>query len=231
MYKNLSYLSHSRYRTLNAVIKTFFSVLDLKMELVMILGYLDNNEKNIDVEKQRQQILHYASENGLTIDMFVQESGINALQSSLKTNNHTVIFANIVALGTSLLQIKESISMLFQLNLTIILVKEGYMWQPDDLRTIPAQLELVVNIRNSLSSIVTKRALDNKKASDISLGRISHNKKRMLDGKQGEIISRRMNGETNLQIAKALEVTPTTLYSFYRQHPEIKKLFAGGNNA
>ena len=31
----------------------------------MILGYLDSNEKNIDVERQRQQILNYASENGL----------------------------------------------------------------------------------------------------------------------------------------------------------------------
>ena len=196
----------------------------------MILGYLDSNEKNIDVENQRQQILHYASENGLTVDMFVQESEIKALQSSLKTNNHTVIFANIVALGTSLLQIKESILMLAQQNLTVVLVKEGYVWQPDDLKTIPTGLELVINIRNSLSSIVTKRALDDKRAQGVTLGRKTRNKKRTLDGKEEEIISRKLNGESNLKIAQALGVTPTTLYVFYREHPEVKKSIMGENN-
>lgn len=196
----------------------------------MILGYLDNNEKNIDVEKQRQQILDYASENGLAIDMFVQESEIKALQSSLKTNNHTVIFANIVALGTSLLQIKESVLMLAQQNLTVVLVKECYVWQPDDLKTIPMGLELVINIRNSLSSIVTKRALDDKKAQGFTLGRKTRNKKRTLDGKEEEIISRKLNGESNLKIAQALGVTPTTLYVFYREHPEVKRSIMGENN-
>lgn len=196
----------------------------------MILGYLDSNEKNIDVENQRQQILHYASENGLLIDMFVQESEIKALQSSLKTNNHTVVFANIVALGTSLLQIKESILMLSHLNLTVVLAKECYVWQPDDLRTIPAGLELSINIRNSLSSIVTKKALGNKKAQGFTLGRKTRNKRRALDGKQEEIISRKLNGESNLKIAQALGVTPTTLYAFYREHPEIKARIRGENN-
>lgn len=196
----------------------------------MILGYLDSNEKNIDVENQRQQILHYASENGLTVDMFVQESEIKALQSSLKTNNHTVIFANIVALGTSLLQIKESVLMLAQQNLTVVLVKEGYVWQPDDLKTIPTGLELVINIRNSLSSIVTKRALDDKRAQGVTLGRKTRNKKRTLDGKEEEIISRKLNGESNLKIAQALGVTPTTLYVFYREHPEVRRSIMGENN-
>lgn len=63
------------------------------LEVIMILGYLDNNEKNIDVERQRQQILDYASENGLTVDMFLQESKIESLKSSIKTDNHTLIFA------------------------------------------------------------------------------------------------------------------------------------------
>ena len=42
----------------------------------MILGYLDSNKKNIDVERQRQQILQYTAANNLAVDMFVQESSI-----------------------------------------------------------------------------------------------------------------------------------------------------------
>ena len=77
----------------------------------MILGYLDTNTKNIDVESQRQEILDYASENGLIVDMFLQESSVCAIVSNLETENHTVIIANIVALGTSLQQIKENLSL------------------------------------------------------------------------------------------------------------------------
>lgn len=56
------------------------------LEVIMILGYLDNNEKNIDVERHRRQILDYASENGLIVDMFLQESKIESLKSSIKTD-------------------------------------------------------------------------------------------------------------------------------------------------
>lgn len=66
------------------------------LEVIMILGYLNDNEKNIDVERQRQQILDYATENGLPIDMFLQESKIESLKSSVKTDNHTLIFCRSV---------------------------------------------------------------------------------------------------------------------------------------
>lgn len=197
----------------------------------MILGYLDSNKKNIDVESQRQQILDYASEKGLDVDMFVQESEIKALRLSLKTNDHTVIFANIVVLGASLFQIKESLLILAQLNLTVVLVKERYVWRSKNLAEILSGLKLAIDIRNSLSSIVTKKALADKKASGFSLGRKSRNKKRVLDDKSDEIIMRKQRGESNLGIARALGVAPTTLYGFYRQHPELKTRFAGGENA
>lgn len=82
--------SMRNYRSLNT--KRIVLFWDLKV--IMILGYLDSNSKNIDVEKQRQQILDYASENGLTVDMFLQETKIEALKSSIKTDNHTLIVAN-----------------------------------------------------------------------------------------------------------------------------------------
>ena len=53
----------------------------------MILGYLDINTKNIDVERQRQQILQYTAANNLAVDMFVQESSVYAVASNLETEN------------------------------------------------------------------------------------------------------------------------------------------------
>ena len=192
------------------------------LEVIMILGYLDSNEKNIDVERQRQQILDYASENGLTVDMFLQESKIESLKSSIKTDNHTLIFANIVALGISLLQIKESISTLAKMNLTVISVQEGYVWTPKDLKAFPRWFDVVLDIRSSMSSLLTCRALAERKAQGVRLGRKTRNKKRVFDGKEEEIKQKLADGETKVQIAKDFGVAQVTLYAFLRQHPELK---------
>ena len=189
----------------------------------MILGYLDTNTKNIDVESQRQQILQYTAANNLAVDMFVQESSVCAVASNLElTENHTVIIANIVALGTSLQQIKENLSLLGEVNLTLISVKEGYIWKPEELHSMPKALDLVVNIRSSLTSIVTCKALSERKAQGVRLGRKTPNKQHVFDGKEEEIKQKLADGVTKVQIAKDFGVAQVTLYAFLRQHPELK---------
>lgn len=188
----------------------------------MILGYLDSNKKNIDVESQRRHILEYASNNGLIVDMFLQENNIESLKSSIKTNNHTLIVANVVALGTSLLQIKESISILAKMSLTVISVQEGYVWQPKDLKAFPRWFHLVIDIKSSMSSVLTCQALAERKAQGVRLGRRTRNKKRVFDGKEEEIRQKLADGVTKVQIAKDYGVAQVTLYAFLRQHPELK---------
>lgn len=189
----------------------------------MILGYLDTNTKNIDVESQRQQILQYTAANNLAVDMFVQESSVCAVASNLElTENHTVIIANIVALGTSLQQIKENLSLLGEANLTLISVKEGYIWKPEELHSMPKALDLVVNIRSSLTSIVTCKALSERKAQGVRLGRKTPNKQHVFDGKEEEIKQKLADGVTKVQIAKDFGVAQVTLYAFLKQHPELK---------
>ena len=189
----------------------------------MILGYLDTNTKNIDVESQRQQILQYTAANNLAVDMFVQESSVCAVASNLElTENHTVIIANIVALGTSLQQIKENLSLLGEVNLTLISVKEGYIWKPEELHSMPKALDLVINIRSSLTSIVTCKALSERKAQGVRLGRKTPNKQHVFDGKEEEIKQKLADGVTKVQIAKDFGVAQVTLYAFLKQHPELK---------
>ena len=188
----------------------------------MILGYLDINIKNIDVESQRQQILQYTAANNLAVDMFVQESSVYAVASNLETENHTVIIANIVALGTSLQQIKENLSLLGEANLTLISVKEGYIWKPEELHSMPKALDLIINIRSSLTSIVTCKALSERKSRGIRLGRKTPNKQHVFDGKEEEIKQKLADGVTKAQIARDFGVAQVTLYAFLRQHPEFR---------
>lgn len=188
----------------------------------MILGYLDKSEKNIDVELQRQQITEYAADNDLTIDMFVQETNVSTIVSSLETVNHTLIIANIVALGASLPQIRENISKLGKLKLTLHSAKEGYVWNPKDIQAIPKGLDLIISIRSSLSSVVTSKALAEKKSQGIRLGRKTPNKKRVFDGKAEEIKQKLAEGLTKTQIAKDLDVSLGYLFTFLKCHPELK---------
>lgn len=193
----------------------------------MILGYLDRNGKNLDVETQRQQIIRYAEDNNLKIDIFVQETDICTLHTRLGTYNHILIIANIVALGISLPTIRENIAMFAEMNLTIVSVKEGFIWQSEDLTAIQQGLEVAINIRNSLSSIVTRRALAECKSQGMKLGRKARNKKRVFDGREEEIRKKLAKGVTKVQIAKDFGVAQGTLYAFLKSHPELK----GANNA
>ncbi len=188
----------------------------------MILGYLDTNTKNIDVESQRQQILQYAAANNLAVDMFVQESSVCAVASNLETENHTVIIANIVALGTSLQQIKENIVLLGELSLTLISAKEGYIWKPEELHSMPKALDLIINIRSSLLSIVTRKALSEHKSRRIRFGRKTPNKQHVFDGKEDEIREKLAQGVTKTKIAKDLGVSYGYFFTFLKSHPELK---------
>ncbi len=197
----------------------------------MILCYLDTSEKNISIDVQQKIVVDYATKYK-NIEIFIKDSDISFLIKSLTENKNTILLANVVCLGKTLKEIRNNIDKLVKKQCTIVLVSENRTISPKkNAKNVIQGLDYALDMRNSLSSIITKKALAEKKAQGFTLGRKSRNRKRILDDKQDEIILRKLKGETNLQIAQALEVTPTTLYSFYRQHPEIKKLFTGESNA
>lgn len=197
----------------------------------MILCYLDTSEKNISIDVQQKIVVDYATKYK-NIEIFIKDSDISFLIKSLTENKNTILLANVVCLGKTLKEIRDNIDKLVKKQCTIVLVSENRTISPKkNAKNVIQGLDYALDMRNSLLSIITKKALAEKKAQGFTLGRKSRNRKRILDDKQDEIILRKLKGETNLQIAQALEVTPTTLYSFYRQHPEIKKLFTGESNA
>ena len=197
----------------------------------MILCYLDTSEKNISIDVQQKIVVDYATKYK-NIEIFIKDSDISFLIKSLTENKNTILLANVVCLGKTLKEIRDNIDKLVKKQCTIVLVSENRTISPKkNAKNVIQGLDYALDMRNSLSSIITKKALAEKKAQGFTLGRKSRNRKRILDDKQDENILRKLKGETNLQIAQALEVTPTTLYSFYRQHPEIKKLFTGESNA
>lgn len=197
----------------------------------MILGYLDKNEKNISVTEQRQQVVQYASENNLIIDMFVKETSVCDVVSQVSTANHTIVFANSVALGTSLLQIKENIQLLATAGIKIISAKENLCFEIENIENILKGFDYAIAIRTSLSSIVTCKALAERKASGVILGRRTPNRTHAFDNKEEYIKQQLSKGVTKVQIAKDLGVSQGYLYAFLRAHPEVRPEFKGAKNA
>lgn len=194
---------------------------------LMILGYLDKSEKNISVTEQRQQIIQYASKNNLIIDMFWEDKDVSVLSEKLNTNNHTIVIANIVALGTTLATIKDNIRLFATAGIKVVSVKEGLCLNFEHISEIIKGFELALDIRNSLSSIVTCKALAERKASGVVLGRKTPNRTHVFDNK-GEYVKQQLaKGVTKVQIAKDLGVSQGYLYAFLKAHPELK----GAKNA
>lgn len=172
----------------------------------MILCYLDTSEKNISIDVQQKIVVDYATKYK-NIEIFIKDSDISFLIKSLTENKNTILLANVVCLGKTLKEIRNNIDKLVKKQCTIVLISENRTISPKkNAKNVIQGLDYALDMRNSLSSIITKKALAEKKAQGFTLGRKSRNRKRILDDKQDEIILRKLKGETNLQIAQALEV-------------------------
>lgn len=136
----------------------------------MIIGYINNNKKNVDAEAQRQTISEYAQANGLTIDTFYTSDNVSQLAECLQTGGHDVLFANIVSVGGTLAQIKDNLQVLFAKGLKIISINENIQLNSGDINILDG-LKIATDIMNSIISITSKQALAYKKAQGCKLGR------------------------------------------------------------
>lgn len=195
----------------------------------MILCYLDTNEKNISLAKQRQTVEDYIAQHpDAVIDIFIKNQDISTLSQSLTSKENTVIVANIVCFGASLREIRDNIACLTNNRSTIISVAENFVIYPDKTADCFIKgLDYAIAIRKSLSSIVTKKALAERKAAGVVLGRRTPNRTRVFDNKEEYIKRELAKGVTKVQIAKDLGVSQGYLYAFLKAHPELK----GAKNA
>lgn len=197
----------------------------------MIIGYINNNKKNVDAEAQRQTISEYAQANGLTIDTFYTSDNVSQLAECLQTGGHDVLFANIVSVGGTLAQIKDNLQILFAKGLKIISINENIQLNSGDINILDG-LKIATDIMNSIISITSKQALAYKKAQGCKLGRAGHkNKKYVWSGKEEEIKQKLLAGMTRRQVAQDTGMSIFSLYNYINQTPELKQALEAVRNA
>ncbi|MBO5038729.1 MAG: hypothetical protein J6C85_04670 [Alphaproteobacteria bacterium] len=190
----------------------------------MIVCYLNADKKNINIETQRLMVTKWAAEHqDLPIEKFIENENFSTFTKHLSKETDTAVFANIVCLGSSFETILNNATLLFDHASSAVFIAEDLVITKKNKQKFLYALKIALKIRMSLFSITTKQALAEKKASGIRLGRKSRNKKRILDNQVQTIIERKLNGQTNAQIAKDLGVHQVTLYQYMRNHPEIRQ--------
>lgn len=182
----------------------------------MIIGYLDNNEKNIDIEAQQKLVLNCAENSSLTVDLILSDKTIKNLPIKLKTGGHILLVANVLALGDSLTEIIDSIDQQNTLHNTVICAAENLTFAPTEkTQDIIVGLRLANNIRSSLTSILTKKVLQQRKAKGQKLGRaLGAVNRKTIASEHREFILQSLNqGISKAAIARILHISPRSVYN------------------
>ncbi|MBR2922901.1 MAG: hypothetical protein IKC10_06255 [Alphaproteobacteria bacterium] len=200
----------------------------------MIIGYLDNNQRNISTDEQRDIVNQYACNNAYNIDIFINDPDIKNIKDNINSKENMLIMANIACLGSKLAIIVENIEFLVSNGFELISVKENLKFDSSNETTqLLNGIKLSIDIRNSMVSTITKKALNDKRAQGYKLGRdFGYKHKRYIwEGKEADIKNKLLSGMTRQQTADEVGMSVGSLYNYLKLNPELKNMTDGGQHA
>ena len=193
----------------------------------MIVGYLDCSQRNISADMQRDIVNQYARNNAYNIDIFINDPDIKNIKDYINSKKNMLIMANIACLGSKLATIVENIEFLVSNGFELISVKEDLKFDSSNETTqLLNGIKLSIDIRNSMVSTITKKALNDKRAQGYKLGRdFGHKNKRYIwKGKEEDIRNKLLSGMTRRQTADEVGMSVTSLYKCLQLNPELKMI-------
>ena len=200
----------------------------------MFIGYFDETKRNITVEDQKSIVDSYINENKINLDIVLSSSDFGSIFENINTPKHTIIVSNITCLGNKLERINANFKKLLPLKLELISVKENLHLKSDEnLSAMIEGINLAIKIRSSMTSTITRQALNKKREQGYKLGRdFGFKKKRYIwEGKEEEIKNKLMSGISRLRTAKEVGISIGSLYNYLKINPELKNITNGGQNA
>lgn len=196
----------------------------------MIIGYLDNNQRNISTDEQRDIVNQYARDNAYNIDIFINDPDIKNIKDNINSKKNMLIMANIACLGSKLAIIVENIEFLVSNGFELISVKENLKFDSSNETTqLLNGIKLSIDIRNSMVSTITKKALKDKKDQGAILGFVKGQKCKstILERNKYKIIQLYHEGKTKKQIAQTVGCSISLIFKYLQQYPELKMISGG----
>lgn len=192
-------------------------------------AYLRVSTEVQDIENQKLGILKYCNERKLAPVEFVQETEssriaweereIGGIISRLQPGDN-VIISEISRMARSTLEVLKILEMAAKKETTVHIVKNGMIMDGSIQATITATvLGLAAQIEREFISMRTKEALALRKAKGLPMGRPKGPAKWVkLDDKREQILEYLRKGVSKRSIARIIECSPTTLYSWFKRN-------------
>lgn len=200
--------------------------------MTRVIAYARVSTDKQDVENQRFEIARYAEQNGLTITHHVEETvsgfktqiGARKIAEVLDSmeRGDTLIVSETSRLSRRLLDILNTIQLCLDRGVTVIAVKEKYVFRDDiNSKVMAFAFGLAAEIERSLISARTKEALARKKAEGVKLGRPAgtwHAHHYKLHGKDDEILALMRKQVSVAALARIFNVNRKTMQNYIADH-------------
>ena len=208
-----------------------------------IYAYLRVSTDAQDLENQKHGILEYANALNLGKGVFVEDTAsgklncterkLGELVNETAVAGDTVIFAEFSRIGRSTLQVLEVLKAAVELNIQIHIAKDKVVMDDSIQATIYATvLGLAAEIERNFITLRTKESLAKKKQELKEKGYFINNKGEKvtslgrprgkasvtkLDAREKEIKGYLKKGVSKRSIARIVECSPNTLYSWLKR--------------
>lgn len=189
-------------------------------------AYLRVSTDAQDVDNQRHGVLEYANKNGFSKLVFVEDSvsgktpwrvrKIGTLLLETCRPGDTIIFAEISRMARSTLQVLEILKHCVEVGINIRIAKQNMVLDDSMQSKITATvLGLAAEIEREFVSMRTREALAKLKSEGKKLGRKPGPAKTVkLDAHAAAIQDYLNKGINKRDIARLLEISPSTLYDY-----------------
>lgn len=196
----------------------------------MYYGYIRVSSDKQTVENQRFEINHFADENGIIIDGWIEET-ISGTKNYKKrelgkllemiSDGDIIICSELSRLGRSLFMIMEILNICMEKRCKVWTIKDNYrLGENIESKVLAFAFGLSAEIERNLISQRTKEALLRKKAEGIILGRPKGRRstKTKLTGKEEEVTMLLNRGIKKAKICRVLKISRNTLYRFINEN-------------
>lgn len=194
----------------------------------MIYGYIRVSTDKQTVENQRYVINQFCTNNNIKVNRWIEEtiSGNAAVEkrklgSLLKklSRNDILICSEISRLGRNLMMVMSILNICMEKDIQVWTIKDNYRLGNDiNSKVLAFAFGLSAEIERNLISQRTKEALARRKNEGVILGRPKGSKsaRTKLYGKQERIEHFLQEGYNITDIARKLNVSRSTIYSFIK---------------
>ena len=137
-------------------------------------------------------------------------------------SDDTLVIENVSFLGQNVHEIITALNAISQYGVNLCLAQENISFKADKLPEIASSLLLAFKIHQSLISLRSKTALQERKAQGKHLGRpFGSNPKLKLDDYREDISQMRLSGVSIKKIADKYHVCSATIYNLMHKYPEL----------